>query len=579
MKPPVVFFLLLLCSSVTAQVNFSAAATPRVVSVGESLTVNFELEGAQGNDFTPPPELSSAALLKGFTVLNGPSIGRSFTIVNGKSSSSERYSYELLADREGSSTIGSASIAVGGTTYRTDPFKIVAQPRSTTSKGAAIDPDKEVQLRLDLAPDTAYVGQQVQLNIDLYSRVDIRTYAIREPIDFQGLQNEDLRNFRARERLEEIDGLRYTTQTLQAKTVYGGKPGTYALGPMIIRTDVLTGATQRRAFSFSPPTRPLVVRSDVRNLVVLPLPPGAPTDFSGAVGKWRMHGVYDDVDGVTTADAITFQLYLRGQGDPSRVQAPELAWPEGWRAYPPELTSDQSVESDSGAVHMKVYTYTVAPQAGGTFELRPEVSYFDTDSARYVTWAAPPRTVRVREVGDTFVEDIPASASVPGPYTGTPHVAKALWVERAWYLPALLGGSLGLGLLGLGLRAWRDRRARLAGQVPKRDPVAEGRRRLTAARAALDEPAVFYTEVRLALERYAEDRLGLDKSQQTDAAIRAAFAKTAGAQSTAVADAGASLADRFLDARNLADRGLYGGGTDRAGRESALGGLEVVLSA
>ena len=552
--------------ALSAQATFTARASRTSLTEGGSLRVTFTLADAPeaGIDFAPPA-------FPGFEVISGPNVANSYTVVNGRTSSAQGISYELLALEAGERAIGPARITVGGAVLATDPLALAVAPAQLDAKGG-LDPEAVVQLRLRLPRDTVYVGEEVRVELELYNRQRIHTYTFTRPLRFgDGLRGEALRNFRARERRERIDGVDWSVRTLRAYDAYAGRPGEYALGPAALRAQVVTEGGRRRGFFFAPPTDPVEALSDRRVVTVLPLPAGAPVGFTGAVGRWRFEGRYDDVPDLTTADALTFTLYAQGQGDVGRLRAPELAWPEGWRAYPAEQVLDRTTETDTGTVYTRGYAYTLVPQRGGRFTLAPEVSHFDASRGGYVAYAPPPLTVDVRDVGGGAGYAAEAPDGEPeafAPYRGPARVAVDLWAGRPWFAWALAAGPL-LALVGWGGAVLRKRRRGRAGAVARVDPVAEGRRRLRAARASIGEAPAFYREVRLALERYAEDRLGLPASRQSEGEVRAAFAKTAG---------GPARAGRFLEARALADRGLYGGGTDEAGRRAALAELEVLLS-
>jgi len=356
---------------------------------------------------------------------------------------------------------------------------------------------------------------------------------------------------------------------VQAVSLFPNKPGTYTIGPVMIRANVFKeGQQRRRGFFFSPATRAVDATSNSIELTVLPLPQPEAEGFIGAVGNWRFQGQYDQIANMTTADALTFKLFVQGQGDPGRLQAPDLQWPDGWRAYPPETTTDHSVETDTGLVLTRVYEYAVAPVTGGTFNLRPKASYFSPDSNRYLTWEMQPRTIAVTDVGTNFNE----KSTTAGPnllvVRGTPKPVKALWIDQAWFWYVMGGMPLALALVWLAKRFGNGMETDPEQEL--KDPIAEGKRRLQKARASIADPTTFYQEVREALQQYAHDRLGLPPSQQSPSDILSAFAKTQG---------GEAQGQKFMEASQLADRGLYGGGTDEEGRRTALAELERLLSA
>ena len=564
----------LLAAAAAAQATFRAEASSTALTVGSSLRVTFRLEDASvsGKGFEPPE-------FAGFEVLSGPNVSNSYTVVNGRTSRSAGIGYELLALEAGEYTLGPARITVDGATLSTDPLSISVRPAGGGDLDAkGVEVDAPVALRLRLASDTVYVGEEVRVEVELYNRERIHTYTFLRPLRFDGLRAEEISNFRARERRERIGGRDYAVRTLRAYDVYAGRAGTYTLGPAVVRAQLVTEGGRRRGFFFAPATEPAEAASDRRTLTVVPLPPGAPEGFTGAVGDWRFEGRYDDVPDLSTADALTFTLYAQGQGDIGRLTAPELNWPEGWRAYPPEQVIDRATETDTGTVYSRAYEYTLVPQRGGRFTLAPEVSHFDASRGGYVAHAVEPLTIDVRDAGGgagPAADD--GGAAALAPYRGRVRVARGLWVDEPWFPFALAVGPLLALLTLLAVNLRRSRSGRRAERAARRDPIAEGRRRLRTARASLGEAATFYAEVRVALERYAEDRLGLPASRQSESGVRAAFLAAADREGLSAEDARAR-ADRFLEARSLADRGLYGGGTDEAGRRAALAELEVLLS-
>lgn len=94
-------------------VSFTANA-PRAVEVGEQFRLQFVLN-AKGSNFNEP-EISD------FQVLSGPNTSTSSSIqwVNGNMSQSvsNTYTFILMAEKEGTFTIPSATIKAGGKTYQ-----------------------------------------------------------------------------------------------------------------------------------------------------------------------------------------------------------------------------------------------------------------------------------------------------------------------------------------------------------------------------------------------------------------------------------------------------------------------------
>ena len=127
------FILALLPLFVQAQLRFTAQI-PSHGEVNGQLRVQFTLNGAEGEGFTPPK-------FNDFEVLAGPSVS-SFSntrIENGRtfSQSSTTYTYILSPRHKGALTIGAASVRVGGKTLRTVATTVVVNGEAKAPKTMA----------------------------------------------------------------------------------------------------------------------------------------------------------------------------------------------------------------------------------------------------------------------------------------------------------------------------------------------------------------------------------------------------------------------------------------------------------
>ena len=549
------------CATVLAQApRLTATASDTRVEQYGLVRVTYTVEGGEATGFEAPS-------FDGFAVLGGPSRESSTTIINGRVRSSFRISYNLSAKQPGRFRIAPASMEIGGRRVRSEAIDIEVVPIRSPSADLQGE-DAEVFARTSLERDTVYVGQRIVLQTELFNRVNIRTYSMLTVPTMVGLQIDQLRRFDSYARQRDIGGRQYQVSRVQVLEAFATLPGRYEIEPQVFEVRIPEEG-RRSSFLFGPPTRTERVSTAPQVLTVLPLPQNAPPDFIGAVGSWRFGGGFADSRDLTTSDALTFRLSARGRGDVSRLTAPALDWPEGWRALPVQTTREESFETDTGMVFVREFEYTLVPERPGRFALAPSVSYFDVDSRRYETWEAVPIELDVTGSGATGASDDGGAeagdVSPPVAFPERPNVIRGYWVTQPWYW--MLMGLVPLSVLGAWVyRVLRKRKT----QRPEvaTDPLLEGRQRLANARTRLDEPVAFYAALGEALDRFAQDRLGLARSEQSGAALRSAFAKTGNADD----------AEAFLRAKALADQGRYGGGTDRAGREQALGELERVLS-
>lgn len=545
-----------------AQASLQASLSEQRVELHNVVRLSYSVDGGQVSEFELPQ-------LSAFRVVAGPSQQSSTQILNGQTSRSLRVSLDVEALQVGTFRIPPATAVIDGKRVKSNSLKIEVVPAQISSKGSA-DARAEVIVRTRLSKEEVYVGERFRIETELLNRVNIYTYSIVAPLDLSPFRVDAIRRFDAYERQESIAGMPFQSRRIQVFEAFATQPGLYTIPPEVLDINVIDGAA-RRSFLFSPPTRAVRVSSPPKTIKVKALPQPAPSDFSGAVGTWKFEGDFDRRSDLSTADVLTFRMEVQGRGDASRVQAPQLAWPQGWRSYPINTLSDEVFETDTGMVFRRSYEYIIAPERGGNYTLAPSVSWFDSKSERYETWTADTLRLQVRDVGtaNTYQKqgaEAGESEEALGIYRGQPKVVGELWFHQPWYWMLVALAPL-LVLIGWGWRVLRKRMENGKQHIAL-DPLAEGKRRLASARAQVDNPIAFYIELHQALERFAEDRLQLAKSEQTRTNLEAAFAKTGHA----------ARAEAFLRARSLADQGKYGGGTDLEGRLQALDELERVLA-
>jgi hypothetical protein len=102
-------------------VRFSVEVSTDSLLMDNPLQVSFTLENGAGNDFQAP-------LFNGFSVVSGPNVSSSMSIVNGAVTQSKRFTFLLMPERVGNFFIEPASVTVEGTVLETLPVEIIVVP-------------------------------------------------------------------------------------------------------------------------------------------------------------------------------------------------------------------------------------------------------------------------------------------------------------------------------------------------------------------------------------------------------------------------------------------------------------------
>lgn len=511
-------YFLLLTTLVHAQhqdITFIAELSKERMLQNSTLTYSLTLRNAQGEELTPPE-------FTDFEVLQGPNRSIGTTILNGVATSQMTFSWTLQPSRTGTLTLGPATVRASGRTYRTNSERVVVLEQDDASPGAA----PENFLRVEVSTDRAYVGQQIILNLNLYASVNpISRNMVREP-DMDGFFARPRRRFDASPANVIEMGREYERRTLASLALFPMKSGRLAIDPyrMVIGT-----VRMRSNSSFSRRyTEQIPVNSDTVFIEVMELPQPRPADFSGGVGSYTIN-VDIDREKMTTDDALKITLQVTGQGDVQRLEAPAPVDEADWNVYDPRVTQEEFMDSPSGMFGRKTFEYQLVPKRSGTYTVRPALTYFDTDSARYVTLAPKSYSIVVGggsgqksyTIDTTAVTDEALSLQ-PAPPLKPSRVREGNFGGRPLFW--------GLVLLPLLIAAGVAARVRIKERLANRDPAIALREgagkvasaRLKEARLHLKKvaPRPFYDAVEDALLRYLKDKFSLSVVELSRGNIR-----------------------------------------------------------
>ncbi len=463
----------------------------------------------------------------------------------------QKYTLEMRANRPGKLIIPPAALSTAQKTYKTDAITMEvvkgrtqadAPPPSNGRRGMPPgfpdpfqgffgdddpfggqpqlpqlpDPDvprseSDLFLRAGLDKETVYAGEQVNLTLNIYSRVELSSVDAVTMPKLEGFLSEDLDSptqLAPEQRI--INGVPYRSYLLRRRALFALKPGTLTIGAA--EADITTGMffqghrVHRKGNALTVTVKPL------------------PKEAAGLiVGRWRI-GAEASQTTVQVGTPIQVRIAIEGRGHLKSATVPKLTGPNALRIYEP-TTTDKTVITHGSLGGRRVQEYVVLPQQTGAFVLPGlTLSFFNPETGRVEESKTDPITVNVTPGagGANFVGVPTPGAPVDGPKNRLEagglkqlrHTAqfgqasRPLW-QRGWFLPFAAGPlalALFFGAFGLVRRA--------AGGT---DPASEKKRKARAARARLaaaeklkrsGKTQDFYSEVEKALLGFLEARLG-----------------------------------------------------------------------
>ena len=505
--------------------TLTARLDREVVPVGETVTLSLTFEGASPTGTPGLPALPG---------LNVTSVGQAseFTIVNGQSTSRLTFNYTLATTQPGDVTIPALQVNLGGQVVASQPLKL------KIVKGA-VPPSAEATLsnlafvRLVVPKTEVYLGESFPLEIQLYVQRG-------QDLQMPQLKAEGFtlgQTPRPAQSQTQVGNLVYNLLVFRMSAT-AAKSGTVNLGPAELSLTLLIPDTSGRRrdpfeamFGGNTQLKPVVLKSDVQPMRVLPLPTqNVPETFNGAVGSFTMTMTAGPTN-LAVGDPITVKAQISGTGLLDAVRLPEQPLWRDFKTYAPAMKVDSS--DPLGLTGVKSFEQVVIPQNHEVKMLPPlQFTFFDPNQKTYRTLngTAVPLTVRPSAAGaapPTLTNGLTASIPPPGddllhirPHLALAPVGGGTLLQKPWFLALQ---SLPV-LTWISLLVLRKRHEALANNPRLRrqrlvaQRIRDGLQELRALAAAQKSDDFFATLFRLLQEQLGE-RLDLPASAITEAVI------------------------------------------------------------
>ena len=416
----ILFLLVGITLSVFADEVVFRANAPKQVVVGRPFQLTYSVN--QRSRDLRAPEFTD------FDVLSGPytSTSSSTSFVNGKRTSSfeQTYTYMLMAQKEGTFTIGPATVKVDGENIQSNGVRIQVLPedeetspqpspqgrgqssgqsssQSSANQGGNVS-SENLFVRTIASKTRVHEQEALMVTYKLYfANVDVAQLTNNTKLpEFTGFLKQELEQGEIQTELEHYNGRNYQTAVLYRTILYPQHSGDIKIDPANFEAVLRVQVQQRpRSIfddffgSYTNVTRMLTAPGVT--IHVAALPGGKPAGFSGGVGRFTLTPTISQTE-LQTNDAVTIRLDISGSGNMKLLKTPAIEWPEGFEPYDPKVTNNFNTTT-AGVSGTKSIEYLAIPRSAGEYTI-PAVhfSYFDIDEKKYKTLSTPEYTIRVK---------------------------------------------------------------------------------------------------------------------------------------------------------------------------------------
>ncbi|MBR1716153.1 MAG: protein BatD [Paludibacteraceae bacterium] len=535
---------ILLSIAPVGAVDFRAVG-PSQVPVNQSFQIQYIVD-EKCNDIQIPS-------MPGFELLAGPftSTASSFSFVNGKRTSTyqKTFTYTYSATKEGTYTIGAATVDIKGRKYRSNGLKITVvreqEPQAATTSSRTNDDSSRPQrtqtaqsapsifMRTEVNKTHAHEQEPVTLCYKLYfvGVNDVQLAGVTKMPDFDGFlkQESDLEQLESH--VETYNGRQYNVAVVYKNQLYPQHSGDITITPAHFEVVYTTPGAERDPFGqMFGYQEHKTLKAPAVTIHVDALPQeDRPKSFSGGVGHFTMTPSISSTE-LNTNEPITLKLDISGSGNMKLIKTPDVKWPEGFESYDPKVSNSYQT-TDSGMSGTKSIEYMAIPREPGDYTLPPvTLTYYDSEAGAYKTLTTPSYQLHINrgqqrkdtEVSDYSQEDIKQLATdvryihtndLPAlePNSAMPPAIQV--GSFGWWLCYLIPFIIAIIVL-IAMRRYIQANADL-NQVRYRKANKVAQKRLRNAKKLMDEnqTGAFYEEIERAAMSYLSDRLTIPTAE------------------------------------------------------------------
>lgn len=371
--------------------------------------------------------------MEGLEIIAGPSTAHSssVSIVNGKQTKSVKYTYSyiVMATLEGEAVIHPATVIVDGKQYSTQMLKVAvvdegkSESADSNSESASVGSTSrqtntigrdDLFIVLHLDRTKVYKGEPVKATLKLYTKVPLSGVENMRVPTFNGFWTQEQNNKGYTWQSEAYNGKVYDTHILNEYLLYPQQVGTLSIDPfeLSVVAQIVVQQSNRQSM-FDDFFGMMDVVQDVRKQLltktvtvdVQELPAGAPSSFTGAVGKFDIESELPS-EHIGANSSAMYVVRIQGKGNLQLVQAPKLELPTSFEAYNVK-TTESLRNTSSGASGYRQFEYPFIARAEGEFTIPAvEFSYFNPQTERYVTLST--RDIVISVDADTLARTAPS---------------------------------------------------------------------------------------------------------------------------------------------------------------------------
>jgi hypothetical protein len=386
-----VFFVLIVTNAWAQRATCTVSRTR--FSMQEQIQIIFTFENIKNS-----PRSIDLKLHDDFSIVGGPYSSTNYSWVNGKATSTNKVTYDLIAKKSGKILIPAYEFKIKNQVYKTDPITVMVTKAPATDETGDSPNLPTMFMQTESLKNQVYQGETFTINYLLYTAEAVVNYTTNPLSNMDGfiIDRFDLSSAPASSK-KIINGKEYLIAGIATLTLTPTSSGEFIIPAKPFRISVKRSGQSRTIFDdpfFGTNTKDVNLVAPADTIQVIPLPASAGTAFTGAIGEFSIKASVDSTL-IQENQATALRVELSGHGNLEHFTFPQQEFPDVFEVFEPKVDSDYKLrENDYSG--KRTWEYVLIPSKPGTFRFNDIVfTYFSPEQGKYVTLKRPIPEIRV----------------------------------------------------------------------------------------------------------------------------------------------------------------------------------------
>ncbi|MBA65820.1 MAG: hypothetical protein CMG55_08470 [Candidatus Marinimicrobia bacterium] len=365
--------------------NISISVDKNTIDEGDVIQLSIEASGS--SSFA---KVDLSLLEQSFEILGGPYEKSSMQFINGRMNQTKTLTWTISPKKTGLIAIPGLKGIIDGKPFVGKTFNIMV------NKTGESNSEQSVFILAELDKDSAYLGEQITLTYKLYKDINTNISGIEQfqMPDFNGFWVEEIftpQRLQYQKQNVIFKGIEYQVANLGQRALFPISSEKHIIPSVKLKTqiEIKRKKNSRDPFfdpffdSFFNKTQTKYLKSNEKFITIIPFPDPRPDNFFGAVGSFKIHSEIDQEE-VVINEGFTFKISLKGTGNLGLFTLPEIKFPNGLDAFPPNdsFKKDAFRNEITGSQELE---YVLVPRKEGNFKIPSvQISYFNLKTK---TWS------------------------------------------------------------------------------------------------------------------------------------------------------------------------------------------------